>query len=243
MFISYLSGGLLGDFIYQLSVINEKYIESGKKGILYLSNKGDAFRNGLENTYKDLYNIIINQDYILDFKIYNNESIDIDLTEWRENRAVDYKNWYIKYSNTYNVNWGKNIWLKNISGKQNEKFENRIIINTTNYRWPYFIDFSNIYKIYGNDLLFISFDINQYNYFHDKTGLNLDFYNPIDFTNLCDCINSCKLFIGSQSALLHVAFAFKKNVIIGECEEECHPEHGHHYIQGLDHYFSKIKSN
>jgi hypothetical protein len=56
-------------------------------------------------------------------------------------------------------------------------------------------------------------------------------------------INSCKLFIGSQSALLHIAFAFKKNVIIGECEEECHPEYGHHYIQGLDHYFSNIRFN
>ena len=53
--ISYLSGGLLGDFIFQLSVILENYIATGKKGILYISNKGEEFRFGLENTYIDTY--------------------------------------------------------------------------------------------------------------------------------------------------------------------------------------------
>ena len=77
--ISYLSGGLLGDFIFQLSVINENYIDSGKKGILYLSNKGEAFRNNIEDTFKDIYNIIKNQEYILDFKIFNNESTPTDV--------------------------------------------------------------------------------------------------------------------------------------------------------------------
>lgn len=238
--ISYLSGGLFGDFIFQLSVIMEKYIETGKKGILYISNKGDAFRFGLEHTYNDTYNIIKNLDYIEDYLIYNNENIDIDLTKWRYNKEVDYKNWYIKYSNTYNIEWGKHKWL---SCSTNEQFKNRVIINTTSYRWPNHINFQKVFELYGNDLLFITNDINQYQYFHDKTGLNLDVYKPINFVDLCISINSCKLFVGSQSAPLCLAFAFKKDIIIGQCIEECHPEHGHHYIQGLDNYFNNVNFN
>jgi hypothetical protein len=34
--IKYTSGGRLGDFMNQLSVINENYIKSGRKGMLYI---------------------------------------------------------------------------------------------------------------------------------------------------------------------------------------------------------------
>jgi len=238
--ISYLSGGLLGDFIFQLSVIMEKYIETGKKGILYLSNKGGEFRFGLENTYFDTYKIIKNLEYIEDYFIYNNENIDIDLTKWRDNKEVDYKNWYIKYSNTFNIEWGKHKWL---SCSTNEKWKNRIIINTTNYRWPCHIDFKKIYKLYGNKLIFVSSDINQYNIFKEKTYIDIEFYLTKDFNDLCTIINSCKLFIGSQSAPLHIAFAYKKDVIIGQCIEEFSKEHGHHYIQGLSDIFNNVKYN
>ena len=242
MFIYYLSGGLLGDFIYQLSIINENFIKTGKKGILYLSNKGDSFKYGLENTYYELYNIIKKQDYIEDFNLYNNEYIDIDLTEWRENKNVEFKNWYIKYSNTYNVDWGKNKWLSYPYSKNNS-WNDKVIINTTNYRWPYNINFKEIFNLYKNDLLFVSYDYFQYNYFTEKTGINIDYYKPINFDNLCNCINNCKLFIGSQSAPLHIAFAMKKNIIIGECIEDYNPEYGHHYIKDLDHYFLNIRFN
>jgi hypothetical protein len=79
-FIAYLAGGMLGDFIYSLSIIKEKYIQTGKKGILYISEKGDHFRNGLINTYNDTYDIIVKQDYIEKYEIYNNQPINIDLT-------------------------------------------------------------------------------------------------------------------------------------------------------------------
>ena len=39
-YISYIAGGLFGDFFHQLSVIKEKYMQTGKKGILYIANIG-----------------------------------------------------------------------------------------------------------------------------------------------------------------------------------------------------------
>ena len=144
-FISYLAGGMLGDFIYSLSIIKEKYIQTGKKGILYISEKGDNFRNGLINTYNDTYDVIANQDYIEKYEIYNNQPITIDLTLWRWNAAVDYKNWYIKFTETYNIEWGKQKWL---TVDTDNKWSNKILINTTNYRWPCELDFHLLNTIY-----------------------------------------------------------------------------------------------
>ena len=239
-YLIYLSGGLLGDFIFQLSVINENYIETGKKGILYISNKGETFRNGLENTYKETYNLIKNLDYIKDYLIYNNEDIDIDLTIWRKNKDVEYENWFIKYSNTYKINWGKNKWL---TCSTNNKWKEKKLINTTSYRWPCNIDFNKIFDLYSNDLIFISFDINQYNFFKEKTGLEIENYILSNIDELCIIINSCQLIIGSQSSPLAIAFALKKEVIICECLEDYSHEHGHHYIEGLSEIFENVKFN
>ena len=52
-FIIYYSSGRLGDFIYQLSVINENFLTTGKKGILYISDKPEAFAHGLQKAYED----------------------------------------------------------------------------------------------------------------------------------------------------------------------------------------------
>jgi len=236
--ISYLAGGMLGDFIYELSIIKEKYIETGKKGNLYLSEKGESFRFGLENTFNDTYQLIINQEYIECYEIYKNQQIDIDLNSWRWNKSVDYKNWYIKYSETYNVEWGKNKWLV---VSTDEKWSNKVLINTTDYRWPIHIDFHLLDNLYKNDLVFISFDETQYKIFKEKTGLNIDLYKPKNLIDLCVAINSCKLFVGSQSTPLTIAMALHKQSIIGQCVEEFSQEHGHHYIQGLNNNFSNIR--
>ena len=236
--LTYLAGGMLGDFIYELSVIKEKYLETGKKGILYLSEKGDIFRFGLENTFQDTYSLLIKQDYIEKYEIYNNQDIDIDLTLWRTNQNVDYKNWYFKYSETYNVKWGKHKWLQ--IDEIDEKWANKVIINTTDYRWPIHLDFRLLYSVYKDDIIFVSSDETQYRIFKSKTGCNIDYYKPVDFNDLCSVINSCKLFIGSQSAPLHIASAFHKKIILGECLEDNHSIYGNHYVSGIDSYLKNI---
>ena len=115
------------------------------------------------------------------------------------------------------------------------------MINTTNYRWPCHINFQLLDNLYKNDLIFISSDENQYNIFKEKTGLNIELYKPENFNDLCIKIHSCKLFVGSQSAPLHIAFALHKNVIMGQCTEEFSLIHGHHYIQGLNNIFGNIR--
>jgi hypothetical protein len=235
--ISYLAGGMLGDFIHELSVINEKYLQTGKKGILYISEKGDNFRYGLINTFKDTYNIISQQEYIERYEIYNNQHIDIDLNSWRWNKSVDYKNWYNKYRETYHIEWAHHKWL---NVPKEEKWSDKVLVNTTSYRWPIHIDFNILSNFYKNDIIFISNDENQHEFFKKKTGLVIDYYKPSNFDDLCKAINSCKMFVGSLSSPLSIAFAFKKHVIIGECLEEYSSDHGHHYIKGLDTIFKHV---
>ena len=186
---------MFGDFIQVLSVICEKFYETGKKGILYISNKGDIFRNGLENTYNDTYALILKQKYIHSYKIYNNESYDIDLTSWRKSPKLFKENWYHIFKEEYNID--------------------KIIVNTTNYRFPNTINFKSLKELYLDDLIFISTDKNQHNFFENNTGIRIHYYEFKSFLDLVTIISSCKLFIGSQSAPLALANALHKERICG----------------------------
>ena len=83
--VIYLSGGQLGDFIHQLSVICEVYYKYKRKGILLITNHiGNAvFHFSLEDTYNTTKQLIESQEYIQEYRIYNGEQYDIDLSRWR----------------------------------------------------------------------------------------------------------------------------------------------------------------
>ena len=91
--IVYISGGLLGDFVHQLSTINENFLRSGRKGILYMANIGDAFRFGLSRTYEDMVPIVSKQIYIKTYAIYNNERYDVNLSDWRHSKLLYKTSW------------------------------------------------------------------------------------------------------------------------------------------------------
>jgi hypothetical protein len=66
--IVYISGGLFGDFIHQLSIVCEKYNDTGRKGILLITDKvGDTESFNVQRTYRDMYDILMKQEYIQDF--------------------------------------------------------------------------------------------------------------------------------------------------------------------------------
>jgi len=212
--ISYCCGGLLGDFIQCLSVINENYLKTGKKGDLFLQNgsenpgdtiQGHAFRKGVKYTYDDTYEVISQQNYINSYKIMTNEHIDINLNGWRS--APICENWYKNYKKYYNIEWGTHQWL---TLPNEPKWNNRILINTTDYSFPENIDFNILFNKHGSDLLFIATTELHYNYFVQQTGLNIELYIAETFTELCDVINSCKCIYGSYSAPLAIAGAFHK---------------------------------
>lgn len=89
-------GGVLGDFIHQLSIIKEIYDKTGRKGILYISNiarPSDSFRFGLEQAHKDTYEMVTLQEYIYSYHVHLGEQCDINLSSWALNQQLYVSNW------------------------------------------------------------------------------------------------------------------------------------------------------
>jgi len=213
--IKYKSCGKLGDYLNQLSVICEKYYETGQKGELYIADleNGDKFSYGLEYTYNDTYNSIISQKYIKNYQIYNNENIDINLSMWRNN--IDFfqqnkYNWVNIYGSFYQIKWGKNKWLTSYN---NTNWNDKIIINITNYRFMSINAINKLYEKICDDLdncVFICNENDDYNNFCDKTKLKINCYNPKSFDETLMIINSCKIGFYGFSSLAVMANALHR---------------------------------
>ena len=219
--ISYIAGGLFGDFFNQLSVIKENYISTGKRGILYIANIGDSFKFGLENTYEKTYELIMNQDYIKDYKLYNGEHCDINLSEWRNNWLLYSHNWYIIFRDTYKIEWGRHKW---IDAPKLDTWADKVIINEPAYRVSK-INYHKLYDKYKGKLVFVAFkstNYTDYDTFIQKTGLNVQYYSPENVVDLATILNSCALFVGIPSGMMAIAFAVQANILLGRppCNSE-----------------------
>lgn len=216
-YIIYIASGMLGDFFSQLSVIKENYIKYNKKGLLYISDIKEKFRNPLETVYKDTYEIIILQDYIYDYKIYNNENYDINLSSWRDNFLLFKTNFHLLYSNEYNINWGKNKWL---DVPYDNKWKNIVLINTVSYRFKNNVNYDE-YKLKYPEFKFIFISINKYDYdffISNTKQFDIEYYCPKSLLDTSIAINSCELFMGNTSGLLCIAYSLhKKSITMDSC--------------------------
>ena len=235
--ITYVSGGLLGDFIHQLSIINQIFLKTGRKGILYIANTGDNFRHGLQTAYQDTYRLVTEQSYIKEYKMYsNNELYHINLSQWRTSPLLYKSNWSDIFYDTYKVTWGIDKWL---TLPHDNTFNDTILITTTSYRPAYNIDFTYICKNYCKRIKFIH--MADYETEHFKMLFNANdvaIYKPGNMYELCVAINSCKLFIGNMSSPLAFACALHKTSIVGLCH---HVEHNHQF--GLDSIMPNLTIN
>lgn len=210
--ISYISGGMFGDYIQQLSVINENFYKLGRKGILYITEAvGDTFRNGVEATYKDTYDTIKAQKYIKEYKIFEGGQCHVDLSIWRYSHLTFKTNWYNIFTYTYNIKWGSHKWL---SVPVDKKWENTVFINMPSHRFSTTFDYNKLYSMYGKSLVYLTHDPKDYEHFKSRTNLDIDCYYPSSFTDTCIAINSCKLLAGGLSGMLTIAHACHKDRII-----------------------------
>lgn len=211
--ISYISGGLLGDFVYQLSIIQEVYLKTGRKGILYISNKtGDNFRFGLERTYQDTYQIVTSQPYILEYKIHQYEPVDINLSIWRYNNIE--MPWDQIFFNSFHIQWGKHPW---ITVPYDNKWKDIVLVTTTSYHAVHNIDYSTLFKEYGAQLQFMDLSEKETELFKKTYAIEPVLYKPLDLYEMCIAIKSCKLFIANYSSPLAFAYGMHKPSIVGMC--------------------------
>jgi len=224
--IRYINGGRFGDFIHSLSVIQEKYYETGRKGILYINegNGSDTFTFGVTKAFEDTFEIIQGQSYIHSYKMYDEEkgdSFDINLNNWRKSPFLFFDNWCYIYGSTYNVFWAKHPWIQ-VPFPKDPTWENKVIINTTSYRFPVNMNYEELYKIHGENLVFISMEKEHYDHFITKTNLSsIPCHLLTSWNELCVILISCKLFIGCPSGPLAVAFAIHAPCSIALSDNQC----------------------
>jgi hypothetical protein len=205
--IFYISGGLLGDFIHQLSIVAEHYYTEKRRGVLYISNIGDAFRLGLDKAYRDLKELVESQEYIEAFSIHNNNHIDYNLSQWRSNIVG---NWHNTMSSMYNINWAQHKWL-NVT--PDHTYDGKILVNHSLQRWTS-TDLTKLFSQFPKEkLIFVSLD-NTYPTFSNKSGIQM---NNVCFNSIIELVRAIaasELYIGNYSSPLTFAFALHHPTII-----------------------------
>jgi hypothetical protein len=210
--IVYVSGGKLGDLIHQLSIINEMYLTTERKGILYL--RPDHFNSNYLITYNDTYNLIKQQPYIEKYVIWNGEPYEIDLSTWRFSPLLYKRSLQTIFSSIYSIDWARSPWL--FVGEKKPELMSKMLFCCSECpgRFPDKINFNKLFAKYGiNNVLFITQTISEYNTFFSKTGIKLQLYTPSSIEDFVNSINSCALFIGNLSSPLTYAYALHKSNI------------------------------
>ena len=127
-----LMGPKLGDFLHSLVVPYFFHKNWDIKTNLYINEVYDKFTTSLEETYNELYPIIMQQPYISSFQIYDPEkhNIELDLNEFRWNGNVCTRSFFGQFIEMVFV--GQTILDRNfqiIKLEPDYKYKDYLIVN------------------------------------------------------------------------------------------------------------------
>lgn len=197
---NFLLGGRMGDLIHSLYVAKNT---PGKHN-LFITDRRDLHSDGflfdLQRTYGELFPIIIKQEWCNSFHLYE-EGISpecINLSMWR--RYAYSASWTNLLSNTFSVPVNGEPWIK--LDKMPYGLDETIIVHCScnetrrGHHWEIVMSKYEGHCLFvGNKEEFAAF------------GYNIPFHEPKDLREHFHLINSCKFFIGNQSAPLAIAHA------------------------------------
>lgn len=241
MIKSFLTGGLCGDFAHSLYAVKNICERDNCKADIYLSNHGEAWKHGIEKAYKDLYELIISLPYVNSFRIYSGiiGKSFIDMNEWRKVVATTHAETG-KYNNTWtqllsevykfeipkNNQWifikEKEDWLKDV-----------VLIHRSMHRHNNYFNWKDLLKRTKEQIIFITCNPREWLDFRYKDNISL--WHVETVTEMAICINSCKRFIGNQSAPFAIACSLDKERL---CELDTDPAP---FYMGEEKYSDKIK--
>ena len=204
--ITYLASGLLGDFIHQLSIVNEKYGTSGRKGIIYMTENLEHFRWGLVRTYEDIKPFLLKQNYIYDLRIHDGCECDINLSIWRNDPNLN--SWPTIFKRHYNVSWSDTPWF---CTQGMSKYKNTVFISTSSMRClPKTFNYTKLIMILGPDIRFLTSEKSNYDHFVSLTDIEIPLVLAPSFTEMVEAIQGCALFVSTLSTPLAIADALHK---------------------------------
>jgi hypothetical protein len=215
-------------------VVAENFYKTGRQGEVYLSND-IAFRFGLDTAFNDTSRFVKEQIYIKEYSIWQNQSYEIDLSCWRQSPLLYKTNWREIFQSVYTVQWGSHRW---IDIPRLEKWKDIVIINAPPYRniSPN-INYKDIYKQFGTNVIFMSFNQADYFTFLERTGLSIEYHCPGSLYEFIQAIASCKLYVGELSAPLAISFACHTETIIPYVEGDGDSIHNYKFNLFWNHVY------
>lgn len=200
--IHYVANGLMGDFIHSLSVVHQKFLSTGRKGVVYLSDRG-SFRHGILQAFEDTRSLLLQQPYIQDYLLYKGQPYDIDLSQWIISERLFRCNWHELFKSCYNVDWGLSPWLH---VEKDDYWSDKVLVHSSLQR-PLPIT-GLLQSVDLKNVMFVSQSEKEWETFQkNNPTLEISYHKPNSFYDMVVAIASCKLFVGSLSAPLAIAHA------------------------------------
>jgi len=169
-------------------------------------------------TFMALKPLLLAQDYIEDFRIWDGQSVDINLDELRERDSVmpfgSINRWMMYLWPDAATDLSKE-WL-NIPYKIDQRVIGKILINRTE-RYNNMLISYQFLREYGDKVMFIGLQ-DEYEVFCKQHKLDIPRLKVNDFYEIAVALYNCKLFISGQSSIFQVAEGLKIPRILEVCK-------------------------
>lgn len=211
-----------GDLLSLLPGLRQVYRNTGKKPIIYqrvnlqygesgayigavysIKNEKDVPVTMNTAFFEALKPLLLSQDYIEDFRVWDGEAVHVDMDILRQRDTT------MPYGQINR--WPFYIWpdmacdlseqclhVNPISG-----YSDKILINRTERYTNMLIDYSFLKK-YGDKVLFVGLP-KEHEIFCEQHRIEIPHLQLSNFLELARAISCCKLYIGNQSALFQIS--------------------------------------
>lgn len=278
---SYLHNTNAGDLICALPGMRHVYLNTGKKAVIYQElDLPGHYMQGLVHSVKDdngvqvtmnqkmfdmMRPLLLAQEYIEDFQVYDGQQVDIDLTIIRERVEVDDEHpekppkikaakQFVNIPHLALPGWLMTAfppmacdisepWID--TPGLTVSYQSYILINRTERYLNKGIKYSFLKK-YEKDLLFTGTE-REHQLFCKQFDLNFPRIAVDDFMELAEIMKMCRFFVGNQSFPWNLANAMGVPRILEMFAQapNCQPfvgEHNYGFLQQLplEYYFEML---
>jgi hypothetical protein len=212
--VVYVAGGRLGDFLHSMYVVWAIHIHTGRKGRILMAPGygGDSFSNGIENTFRELYEMMASQHFVHSFELRSQglssgeALVATNLNAWRQSPLLYHTDWATLLSHTYNFpridtphGW---LSLSQITDHRAQYLSNKVLVHQS-YRRHVDPDFPWTQILTSNDCVFVTCNLAEYDDFPHRHLVPCHLAE--DLISLARVITSGVCFVGNQSAPLALA--------------------------------------
>lgn len=260
--ISVLHKVNFGDIIASMAAIKGLYELYGKKITFYqqLNMRGEYYHGAVhpltdsegnmvcmnEDMFGMAQPLMLSQEYIDDFKVWNGEKVMVDLDVIRNGLYTgmpDFpiQSWVMLAFPDMNFDLSKE-W---IDVEKDPTYKDHVIINFTERYRNNHISYYFLQK--HQDRLIFAGTTKEYLLFCNTWGINIPRLQITDFWQYAKFIKGCKFFLGNQSAAANLAFAMQHPRIIEMCQYAKNylpfvgkDNYGFFHQAALEYYFQKL---